>query len=90
MYPFDQAFCTWQKTSMLQQGSIVDFLKVKLFIYLFGLPSLSCDMWDLVFGKISFDNRIAKRLVFNTIPEKGNAKECSNYHTVASLHMLAR
>ena len=24
-----------------------------------------------------------KRSVFNTIPEKGNAKECSNYHTVA-------
>ena len=24
-----------------------------------------------------------KRLVFITIPKKGNAKECSNYHTIA-------
>ena len=24
-----------------------------------------------------------KRSVFITIPEKGNAKECSNYHTIA-------
>ena len=24
-----------------------------------------------------------KRAVFITIPEKGNAKECSNYHTIA-------
>ena len=24
-----------------------------------------------------------KRLVFNPIPKKGNAKECSNYHTIA-------
>ena len=67
---------------MLQHGSIVDFLKIKLFIYLFGLLSLSCDTWDLVFGKISIENRIGKRSVFNTIPKKGNAKECSNYNTI--------
>ena len=24
-----------------------------------------------------------KRLVFNPIPKKGSAKECSNYHTIA-------
>ena len=24
-----------------------------------------------------------KRSVFNSIPKKGNAKECSNYHTIA-------
>ena len=24
-----------------------------------------------------------KRSVFNPIPKKGNAKECSNYHTIA-------
>ena len=28
-----------------------------------------------------------KRSVFTPIPKKGNAKECSNYHTIAS-HML--
>ena len=26
-----------------------------------------------------------KRSVFNTIPKKGNAKECSNYHTIARI-----
>ena len=26
-----------------------------------------------------------KRSVFNLIPKKGNAKECSNYHTIALL-----
>ena len=29
-----------------------------------------------------------KRLVFIPIPKKGNAKECSNYHTMYSFHML--
>ena len=31
-----------------------------------------------------------KRSVFLPIPKKGNAKECSNYHTLCSFHMLAR
>ena len=31
-----------------------------------------------------------KRSVFIPIPKKGNAKECSNYHTIASSHMLAK
>ena len=31
-----------------------------------------------------------KRSVFIPIPKKGNAKEYSNYHTIGSLHMLAR
>ena len=26
-----------------------------------------------------------KRSVFNPIPKKGNAKECSNYHTIARI-----
>ena len=28
-------------------------------------------------------HRTAKRSVFITIPKKSNAKECSNYHTIA-------
>ena len=31
-----------------------------------------------------------KRSVFIPIPKKGNAKECSNYHTIALFHMLAK
>ena len=31
-----------------------------------------------------------KRLVFIPIPKKGNAKECSNYHTTDSSHMLVK
>ena len=33
------------------------------------------------FGKLSSGHR--KRSVFIPIPKKGNAKECSNYHTMA-------
>ena len=31
-----------------------------------------------------------KRSVFIPIPKKGNAKECSNYHTLHSSHMLVK
>ena len=31
-----------------------------------------------------------KRAVFITIPKKGNAKECSNYRTIAASHMLVK
>ena len=31
-----------------------------------------------------------KRAVFIPIPKKGNAKECSNYHTIALISMLAK
>ena len=35
------------------------------------------------FGKFSSGHRTGKRSVFISIPEKGNAKQCSNYHTIA-------
>ena len=31
-----------------------------------------------------------KRSVFIPIPKKGNAKKCSNYHTIALISMLAK
>ena len=34
-------------------------------------------------GKLSSGHRTGKGSVFIPIPKKGNAKECSNYHTVA-------
>ena len=35
------------------------------------------------FGKLSIGHRTGKGSVFIPIPKKGNAKECSNYHTIA-------
>ena len=35
------------------------------------------------FGKLSSGHRTRKRLVFISIPKKGNTKECSNYDTIA-------
>ena len=35
------------------------------------------------FGKLSSGPQYWKRSVFIPIPKKGNAKECSNYHTIA-------
>ena len=31
-----------------------------------------------------------KRSIFIPVSKKGNAKECSNYHTISSSHMLAK
>ena len=41
-----------------------------------------CTQYASKFGKLSNDNRTGKG-VFIPIPKKGNAKECSNYHTIA-------
>ena len=35
------------------------------------------------FGKLSISLQDWKRSVFIPVPKKGNAKECSNYHTIA-------
>ena len=42
------------------------------------------------FGKTQQWPQDWKRSVFIPIPKKGNAKECSNYHTIALFHMLAK
>ena len=50
---------------------------------------LKDDMWKCCiqyaskFGKVSSSHRTGKRSVFIPIPKKGNAKECSNYRTIA-------
>ena len=43
--------------------------------------SKCCTQYVSKFGKLSSGHR--KRSVFIPIPKKGNAKECSNYHTIA-------
>ena len=42
-----------------------------------------CTQYASKFGKLSSGRRTGKRSVFIPIPKKGNAKECSNYRTVA-------
>ena len=42
----------------------------------------SCTQYASKFGKLSSGHR-TKRSVFIPVPKKGNAKECSNYPTVA-------
>ena len=41
-----------------------------------------CTQYASKFGKLSSDHRIEK-VSFHSIPKKGNAKECSNYCTIA-------
>ena len=42
-----------------------------------------CTQYASKFGKPSSGHRTGKRSVFIPIPKKGNAKECSNYRTIA-------
>ena len=42
-----------------------------------------CTQYVSKFGKPSSDHRTGKRSIFIPIPKKGNAKECSNYCTIA-------
>ena len=42
-----------------------------------------CTQYASKFGKLSSGHRTGKGSVFIPIPKKGNAKECSNYRTIA-------
>ena len=42
-----------------------------------------CTQYASTFGKLSSGHRTGKRSGFIPIPKKGNAKECSNYCTIA-------
>ena len=42
-----------------------------------------CTQYASKFGKLSSGHRTGKRSVFIPIPKKGNAKECSDYRTIA-------
>ena len=42
-----------------------------------------CTQYVSTFGKLSSGHRTGKRSIFIPIPKKGNAKECSNYRTIA-------
>ena len=45
--------------------------------------TLKCCTYDSKFGKLTSGHRTGKRSVFIPIPKKRNAKECSNYCTIA-------
>ena len=42
-----------------------------------------CTQYACKFGKLSNGHRTGKMLAFIPVPKKGNAKECSNYHTIS-------
>ena len=42
-----------------------------------------CTQYASKYGKLSSGHRTGKALIFIPIPKKGNAKECSNYCTIA-------
>ena len=42
-----------------------------------------CTQYASKHGKLRSDHRTGKKSVFIPIPKKGNAKECSNYFTIA-------
>ena len=42
-----------------------------------------CTQYASKFGKLSSGHRTGERSLFIPVPKKGNAKELSNYHTIA-------
>ena len=57
-----------------------DGIPAELFQTLKDNAEKCCHQYVSKFGKLSSGHR--KRSVFISIPKKGSAKECSNYHTV--------
>ena len=49
-----------------------------------------CTRYASKFGKLSSGHRPGKRSVFIPVPKKGNAKECSNYCTIALISHATR
>ena len=52
--------------------------------------SKCCTQYASKFGKLSSGHRTGKGPVFTPIPTKGNAKECSNYHTIALILHISK
>ena len=50
-----------------------------------------CTQYASKFGKLSSGHRTGKgQFSFQTTPKKGNAKECSNYHTMAFISQASK
>ena len=50
---------------------------------------MPCTPYASKFGKLSSGHRL-KRSLFTAIPKKGNAKECSNYYTIALISYASK
>ena len=66
----------------MNKASGGDGIPVELFQILKYDALKCCTQYASTFGKLSSGHRTGKG-VFIPIPKKGNAKECSNYHTIA-------
>ena len=49
-----------------------------------------CTQYASKFGNLSSGHRTGKKSVFIPVPKKGNAKECSNYHTIALISQASK
>jgi len=49
-----------------------------------------CTQYASKFGKRSSGHRTEKRPDFIPVPKKGNAKECTNYHTIALISYASK
>ena len=49
-----------------------------------------CTQYARKFGKLSSGQRTGKDQFFIPIPKKGNAKECSNYHTITLISLVSK
>ena len=49
-----------------------------------------CTQYASKFGKLSCGHSWLEKVRFHSNPKKGNAKECSNYHTVALISHTSR
>ena len=74
----------WALESIItNKASGGDGVPVELFQILKDDAVKCCTQYASKFEKLSSGHRTGKRSVFILIPKKGNAKECSNYHTIA-------
>ena len=74
----------------MNKASGSDEIPVELFQILKDDAVKGCTQYASKFGKLSSWPKDWKRSVFIPIPKKGNAKECSNYHTIVLISHASR
>ena len=74
----------------MNKASGGDGIPVELFQILKDDALKCCMQYASKFGKLSSGHRTGKRPVFISIPKKGNAKECSNYRTIALISYASK
>ena len=74
----------------MNKASGGDGIPVELFQIIKDDALNCCMQYASKFGKLSSGHRTGKRPVFISIPKKGNAKECSNYRTIALISYASK